>query len=366
MNERIVVAVDIDYFFAQCEEMRRPEIQGKPIVICVYSGRTELSGVVSTSNYVARALGVKSGIPISIAKSRLSGSGAVFLPVDQEYYKLVSDRIMGALHSFSESFEQVSIDEAFLDVTGITHGDYESAFEIGRKIKQEIKDLERLTCSVGIAKNKLLAKMVADSHKPDGLGILHPNEISAFLNPLPIGKLLGVGPKTDKRMKELGIETIGSLAHFDPGILADEFGRNLGPQLARLAQGLDDGPVREREPEQVSRILTLKRDAISFDFENELRSMTADISRRLKSLNSRCRVVGIIVITANLKTKNRTRTLDVSIDSEQEIFAVSSELFKSYFESENQETHVRRVGVRVSNFESSKSREGAPSLSEFF
>lgn len=366
MNERIIIAVDIDYFFAQCEEVRRPEIQGKPVVICVYSGRTELSGVVSTSNYVARALGVESGIPISAAKRRLSNTDAVFLSVDQEYYKLVSDRIMGAVHSFSEYFEQVSIDEAFLDVTNATHRDYESAIEIGRKIKDQIKDLEKLTCSVGIARNKLLAKMAADSQKPDGLSVLHPDEISVFLDPLPIGKLPGVGPKTEKRMKELGIETISTLAHFDPGILADEFGRNLGPQLARLAQGLDDEPVREREPEQFSRIVTLKRDATSFNFENELRSMTGDISRRLRSSNSKCKVVGIIVITTNLKTKHRARTLDVSIDSEQEIFAVTSELFKSYFESENSKTQARRVGIRVSNLVSSERQESVSNLSEFF
>ena len=366
MNERIIIAVDIDYFFAQCEEVRRPEIQGKPVVICVYSGRTELSGVVSTSNYVARALGVKSGIPIITAERRLSDTGAVFLPVDQEYYKLVSDRIMGVIHSFSELFEQVSIDEAFLDVTNATQSDYESAIEIGRKIKEHIKDLEKLTCSVGIARNKLLAKMAADSQKPDGLRVLHPDEVSAFLDRLPIGKLPGVGPKTEKRMKELGIETISILAHFDPGILAVEFGRNLGPQLARLAQGLDDEPVREREPEQVSRIVTLKRDATSFDFENELRSMAEDISRRLSSLNSKCKVVGIIVIATNLKTKHRARTLDVSINSEQEIFAVTSELFKSYFESENSKTQARRVGIRVSNLVSLKSQESVPNLSEFF
>ncbi|MDG6996369.1 MAG: DNA polymerase IV [Nitrososphaerota archaeon] len=367
MNDRIVIAVDLDYFFAQCEEVRRPELSGKPVVVCVFSGRTEESGAVSTSNYVARKLGVKSGMPIVTAKRMLkTNPDAVFLPVDHEYYRAVSEKIMQTLRTFSEVFEQVSVDEAFLDVSSITKGNYEIAHDIGRKIKAQIVETEKLTCSVGIAKNKLLAKMATDFRKPDGLTIIQPDEVQGFMNPLPVGKLPGVGPKTEQRMKALGIETIGDLALFDQELLAREFGRNLGPNLATLAQGVDNEPVQEREQEQLSRIITLKRDATKFDFQSEIRPLATDISLKLGSLKSKCRVIGIIVITSDLKTKSRALTLDTPTDSENQILALSSDLFRTYFETEQGNITARRVGIRVSNFASSEVESKNPNLSDFF
>ena len=151
---RIVLAVDLDYFFAQCEQVRRPEIKDKPVVICVYSGRSEDSGAVSTSNYVARKLGAKSGMPIVLAKRILAKHpDSVFLRVDKDYYDSVSERIMEILQDKSAKMEQVSIDEAFLDVTEKTNGDYSLALEIGQRIKDEIAGVEHLTCSVGIGPN---------------------------------------------------------------------------------------------------------------------------------------------------------------------------------------------------------------------
>ncbi|MDG6998679.1 MAG: DNA polymerase IV [Nitrososphaerota archaeon] len=367
MNDRIVIAVDLDYFFAQCEEVRRPEIQRKPVVICVYSGRTGDSGAVSTANYVARKKGVKSGVPISVARKLLEDSkDAIFLPVDQEYYKAISERIMELLRSFSYNFEQVSIDEAFLDLSSVAHNDYNVALEIASKIKSQIMEAERLTCSVGISKNKLLAKMAADSQKPDGLTVLRPESIADTINPLPVGKLPGVGTKTEKRMEELGIHTIGDLALFNREILAAEFGRNLGPHLASLACGIDNEPVQERERQQLGRIITLKHDTSDFSFAEEIRPLIADISKRLRSSNSRCKMIGIIVITSALKTKSRAKTLDQPTDSEEVIIAVSSELFKSYFESDQEGIPARRVGIRVSELVDTGHVKSGQSLSDYF
>lgn len=364
-EKRTILAVDLDYFFAQCEEVRKPEIKGRPVVICVFSGRTEDSGAVSTSNYVARKMGVKSGIPIVLAKRILSKTpDAVFLPVDKDYYESVSERIMEILHSHSSVMEQESIDEAYLDVTGATMGDFAVAEDLARKIKKDVSDSEKLTCSVGIGPNKLVAKMAADAKKPDGLTTVLPEQVRPFLNPMPVGKLFGIGPKTEEKLSTLGIKTVEELANCDEEKLIHEFGKNLGPQLKRSGQGVDDDPVREREPEQLSRIITLKHDADKFDFESNITPLCKDIANRLKSLGLSCKSVGIIAITNELKMKNRARTLDVHTNSDEKIFSVSSELFDSFF-AENRETKLRRVGIRVSGLAKASEKKNS-SLTEFF
>ncbi len=362
---RTILAVDLDYFYAQCEEVRKPEIKDKPVVVCVFSGRTEDSGAVSTSNYIARKLGVKSGIPIVLAKRILSkNSEAVFLPMDREYYESVSERIMETLRSHIPRMEQMSIDEAYLDATESAHGDFAAAEKIGTRIKKEILDAEQLSCSVGIGPNKLVAKMAVDAKKPDGLTAILPSQVRSFLNPLPVGKLFGIGPKTEQKLGALGIKTVEDLANCDEERLSKEFGRNLGPQLKRSAQGMDDDPVQERETEQLSRIITLKRDTDKFDFANEISPLCKDISNRLEAKELLCKSVGIIAITSELKTKNRAKTLDIPTNLEEKIFSVSSELFGSFF-SENQELAVRRAGIRVSGL-TKRSAKKDSSLTEFF
>jgi DNA polymerase IV (DinB-like DNA polymerase) len=171
MQNRVVMLVDFDYFFAQCEELRNPVLKDKPVVVGVYSGRTEDSGAVSTANYVARKFGVKSGIPLYLAKKRLAGTEAVFLPVDGEFYEQISDKIMSALRGYADSFEQTSIDEAYLDVTSKVHGSFEEARELAEKIKMDVRKQVGIVFSVGVGPNKLVAKVAADSQKPDGLGV---------------------------------------------------------------------------------------------------------------------------------------------------------------------------------------------------
>ncbi len=195
MQARVIMLVDFDYFFAQCEELRNPALKEKPVVVGVYSGRTEDSGAVSTSNYIAREYGVKSGMPLFLAKRKLEGKDAVFLPVDHTYYEQISGKIMGSLRGFAEAFEQVSIDEAYLDVSSKVQCSFENARILAQKMKNEIKGQLRISFSVGIGSNKLLAKIACDSQKPDGLTVVTPQEIHDFLSPLPVDRLLGVGKK---------------------------------------------------------------------------------------------------------------------------------------------------------------------------
>jgi DNA polymerase IV (DinB-like DNA polymerase) len=185
------------------------------VVVCVYSGRSEDSGVVSTANYLARERGVKSGMPIALAKNRLEGIESAFLPMDHGFYKLVSKNVMMILRGYADRFEQAGIDEAYLDVSQKTWRSFEKAEELARKIKIDIKNQQKLRCSIGIGPNKLVAKMAADSQKPDGLTVVRPEQVESFLSPLPVSRLIGVGAKTGEEMQGLGIVTVGELAVHD-------------------------------------------------------------------------------------------------------------------------------------------------------
>ena len=239
--------VDFDYFFAQVEERKDGSIGDKPVVVCVYSGRSQDSGVVSTSNYLARKYGVKSGMPISFAKNRLKDVDSVFLPVDHDLYDVVSRNIMNIVRKYADKFEQAGVDEAFLEVTGSVNGSFEKAGEHANKLKKEIFKNEKITCSIGIGPNKLVAKIAAGTHKPDGLTLVKPDEVKSFLFPLPVRVLFGVGRKTEKTLQELGILTVGELATFDSDKLISIFGRHAAMHLQRSALGHDDSPVEQRE-----------------------------------------------------------------------------------------------------------------------
>ena len=361
IKPRAVVALDLDYFYAQCEEARKPEIKGNPVVICVFSGRSEISGAVSTCNYEARKLGVRSGMPIAFAKRILKNIGtALFLPIDLEYYQTVSERIMEILRSKAEKFEQASIDEAFLDVSSRYDPIYEKVTKIARSIKQEILSEEKLTCSVGIGSNKLLAKMAADSKKPDGLSVILPGGEQAFLYPLPVGKLLGVGPKTEEKLKSIRVEYVADLARADNYKLSALFGKNLGPSLKEWANGIDESPVVEKPIEQMSRIITLKKDASAFDFQDVLRPISEDLARKLRLNSLQSKAIGIIAINDELKTKSRAKTLSLPTDSEKIIFNVACELFSSFF-GEGKSTPspiLRRVGIKVSELSPANPESG--------
>jgi DNA polymerase IV (DinB-like DNA polymerase) len=174
LHSRVVMLADLDHFFAQCEEKRNPNLKVRPTVVCVFSGRTETSGVVSTANYVARRYGVRSGMPIFLAKKKLANEDAVFLPVDYEFYESVSKRIMTTLKGFANKFEQVGIDEAYLDVTQMTSEEFGKAKQLAKEIKQVIRNQEEMTFSIGIGPNKLIAKIASDIEKPDGITAIEP------------------------------------------------------------------------------------------------------------------------------------------------------------------------------------------------
>jgi DNA polymerase IV (DinB-like DNA polymerase) len=364
MQARVIMLVDFDYFFAQCEELRNPALKDKPVVVGVYSGRTEESGAVSTANYVARKFSVKSGIPLYLAKKRLEGSEAVFLPVDDEFYEQMSDKIMHALRGYADSFEQVGIDEAYLDVTQKTQGNFGVAGDLAKKMKGEVKNQLGITFSVGVGPNKLVAKIAADSQKPDGLTIVKPEEAERFLSPLSVNRLVGVGRKTAAKMGELGIKTIGDLARYNVQRLMDLFGKKLGVYFHNAANGVDNEPVQETgEAESISRISTLKentRDLMAvLEKSNQL---IEDIQKELVQRNISFKQVGIIAIMTNLSVRSRSKTLETSTSDAEVLRKTVRELFEKFLGES--ELEIRRVGVKVSQF--SKEEREQKRLTSFF
>ena len=364
MQARIVMLVDLDYFFAQCEELRNPALKDKPVVIGVYSGRTEDSGAVSTANYLARKYGVKSGIPLFLAKKRLEGTEAAFLPVDHEFYQEISDRIMQALRGYADSFEQLGIDEAYLDVTQKVQGSFEAAKALAQKIKDDIKNQERITFSVGMGPNKLVAKIACDSQKPDGLTVVKPEEVAFFLSPLPVNRLIGVGRKISARMETLGIKTIDDLARYDVQKLVEVFGKSLGVYFRNAANGIDNEPVQETgEAESISRIATLKENTRDLTLILEKTSqLTEDVHKELVQRKLGFRQVGIIAILTDLSMHTRSQTLEKPTSDMEILIRAVEELFEKFL-SES-ELEIRRVGVKISRF--SKEETKQKQLSSFF
>lgn len=236
MARRLIIHVDLDYFYAQCEENTNPSIRRKPVVVCVYSGRTSESGVVSTSNYEARKYGVKAGTVIVAAKKLLASTDAVFLPMNRPLYDSVSGRIMEILRDYGDLFEKMSIDEAYLDVTESSKGSYDIAKTIGSNIKETILRQEQITCSIGLAPNKLLAKLASDHMKPNGLTVVTPEQVLSFLNGQEVSRIPGVGKKVEEKLRTSNVKTIDDLSRLSPIALQEMFGRKLGTYLFLAAR----------------------------------------------------------------------------------------------------------------------------------
>ncbi len=350
MQNRVVMLADFDYFFAQCEELRNPIIKDKPVVVGVYSGRTEESGAVSTSNYIARKYEVKSGMPLFLAKRKLEGTDAIFFKVDHEYYDQISDRIMGIFRGYASSLEQVSVDEAYLDVTEQVEGSFEKAREYAQKIKDDVKTQVGISFSIGVGPNKLVAKIACDSQKPNGLTIVKPEQAKAFLAPLAVDRLLGVGKKTMVRMDQMDIKTIGDLAKYDCQRLIEVFGKSLGLYFHNASNAVDNEPVVEQgEAESISRIGTLKQDTRDLAFIlQKTDELTEYVFKDLRERNLSFKVVSIYMVMVDLSSKTRSVTLDQPSKDKETITRNVKSLFEKFLGESTLE--IRRVGVKISGF----------------
>jgi DNA polymerase-4 len=336
---RRILHIDMDAFFAAVEQKRHPELVGKPVVIGGDGDPTK-RGVVSTASYEARKYGIHSAMPLRRAY-RLCPE-AIFLPVDYEEYKKVSEKIKDILRSFTPLVEDVGIDEAFLDITDV---DMESE-EIAKRIKERIRKETGLTCSIGIGPNKLLAKIASDMKKPDGLTIISEKDIQKVIWPLIVRKLWGVGPKTEKRLKDIGINTIGDLASLRLERLTEHFGESYGNYLYEASRGIDESPVITYwEPKSMSRETTFQKDTDNWNvISKNLAELSRDVVDSMKESGYKGKTVTIKIRFSDFETHTRAKTLDDFTDSLEIIRKAAFEAFGRI----ELKKKVRLIGVRVS------------------
>ena len=317
-----IIHVDLDAFFAAVEQRDHPDLRGKPVIV---GGDPHSRGVVSTCSYEARKFGVHSAMPARTAL-QLCPQG-IFLPVDGAKYQRVSREVMAVLRRFTPAVEQVSIDEAFLDVAG-SEALFGDAPGIARRIKRDVVEATGLTVSVGVATNKLIAKVGSDLRKPDGLVIVEPGQEAAFLAPLEIRRLWGIGPKTAERLHGLGVRTIGELAALPVEALARALGDH-GATLHDRALGVDaDRVVGGGEAaKSVSHETTFAVDVTDpAEIERTLLALTEGVSARLRAGGIRAGTVAVKIRDSRFRTITRQRTLPEPSDLTDTIWRAALDL----------------------------------------
>jgi DNA polymerase-4 len=336
----------MDAFFAAVEVRRRPELAGKPLVI---GGRGDPArrGVVSTASYEARRFGVHSAMPLRTAHKLCPD--CVFLAVDYAEYSRVSHLVKAILRRFSPTVQDVGIDEAYLEVTGSAR----PAEEIGRDIKRCVYEETGLTCSIGIAPNKRLAKIASDLDKPDGLTVIGPGDLEARIWPLGVRKVPGIGPKTEQRLAAMGVPTIGTLAAMPLDTLIERFGQSYGMFLYQASHGIDERPlVTVWEPKQRSRERTFQQDTADWQtIARRLAELSRGVAQDLKEDGYVGRTVGIKVRFADFETHTRDKTLPTPTSDALTIRRAAFECLARI----KLDRRVRLLGVRVGELERSRS-----------
>jgi DNA polymerase IV len=336
-----ILHVDLDAFFAAVEQRDRPELRGKPVVVAV--GGPNDRGVVSAASYEARSFGIRSAMPLRTA-SRLC-KDAVFVPVDGYKYRIVSRQVMDILRRYTPAVEQVSIDEAFLDIAG-SEGLYGTAAQIARHIKKTVRSELGLSASVGVASTKLVAKIASDLQKPDGLVVVAMGTEAAFLAPLPISRLWGVGEKTAGALADFGVKTIGHLAGLPDDLLTRRFGSQ-GPVLGQRARGIDPSPVSAGDPARsVSHEHTFDVDTADAEvLERTLLALSEGVAGRLRAGGVRARTINVKVRDAAFTTISRQRTLEEPTDQTEVVFGAALDLARPHLRG----IRVRLLGVGASH-----------------
>jgi DNA polymerase IV len=337
----VILHLDMDAFYAAVEVRENPELAGKPLIV----GHRGPRGVVSTCSYEARTFGVRSAMP-SVTAERLC-PGAIWLPGRMDLYVEASRRIRRILEGASPLVEPLSIDEAFLDLTGIASG-LEEGCAIARGLKDRIRSEERLTASVGVAPNKFLAKVASDLEKPDGLVVFPLEDVPRRLWPMPAGRLWGVGPKTAERLARGGLRSIGDLARVSESGLAALVGRGTAQHLLALARGEDDRPVvAGHDPRSVSEERTYAEDLTDPDeIDRALLARAEGVARELRREGLAARTVQIKVRTGDFTTWTRSRTLRSPTDLAEIVLRAARELYRERIDLGGR--GVRLLGVGVS------------------
>jgi Nucleotidyltransferase/DNA polymerase involved in DNA repair len=365
-DPRIILHVDMDCFYASCERLREPDLCGEPLIVGMGYEAGETHGAVATASYEAREHGIDSAQPISQALDALPRAAETdaepagyYRPVDLDFYEDVADDVKEILHECADVVREVSIDEAYLDVTAQTgwglvgDGDNAAADSEGRTIaegyarhiKQRIDREVGVPASVGVAPNMATAKVASDHDKPDGLTVVRPGEVADFLAPLPVAAIHGVGPVTERELAEMGIDTAGDLAATDPTALADRFGER-GRELHARACGDDDRAVTPTgRPKSLSRESAFTEATADSDAKRErLTALATDVAARATRRDALYQTVGIKVVTPPFDVNTRASSLSGPVDEPDLVESIALDLLAEF-----DDDPVRKLGVRVSN-----------------
>ena len=350
--EQVVCHVDMDCFYAACERLREPELRGEPLVVGMGYEDGETVGAVATASYEAREYGVESAMAISEALELLprravsegdAEATGYYRPVDMGYYESISEAVREILQDSADVVREVSIDEAYLDVTEQVGWEDVEAFacDLKRRIEAEVG----VAASVGVAPTMSAAKIASDADKPDGLVVIEPGEVRDFLAPLSVEAVHNVGPVTARELREMGIETAGDLAASDPDRLADRFGER-GLEIYRFARGEDAREVTPRDdPKSFSRESAFSEAVSEHETVRErVRTLAAAVADRATRENALYQTVGIKVVTPPYDVNTRARSLSGPVDDPDLVEAIALDLLAEF-----EDARVRKIGVRVSN-----------------
>jgi len=340
---RIILHIDLDAFYASVEERDNPSLKGKPVVVGADPKGGRGRGVVSTCNYEARKFGVRSGMPINFAYRKCPS--CIFLPVDMNKYVAESIKCQEIFRKYADKFEIGGIDEFYLDVSERCKS-YGKAEELAKGIKRELLEKRKLTCSIGISSNKLVAKIAAGQQKPDGLTMVRADRVADFLAPLDVSALMGVGPKTKAVLNERDIRTIKDLRKLSRQQLTEWFGK-FGSMLYDEARGIDESPlIEEWEVKSIGRQITFPKDTRDKKLILEtLMEIVNDSIKQVKAEKLKYRTVTIKVRYEDFYTTSKAKSLEVVHEDEKTAQLVARELMMPFLKDERK---VRLVGFSVS------------------
>lgn len=366
IGKKVIFHIDFDYFYAQCEEIRKPELRNIPSVVCVYSGREEDSGVVSTCNYEARKYGVKAAMPIRLAKSKLKDVEAIFLPTDMPYYHDVSRNAMRIIQNYGELFEQVSVDECYVDFTKITNSDFDDAKIFASSLQKNIKDQINLTCSIGVGPSKLISKIASGFKKPNGITVVTPKDAKNFISICKIEDIPGVGPKTIRKLESLGIRSISDISKKSIFELRDTLGYKNATFLVNASNAIDYSQIKVRgSSKQIGKIVTLKKNIADFEQINlTATNLCTSVYENLRNKRQAFRVLSIILILENLQHISFSKSLKLYSASFDELHKNSLSIINEMINNNSISLdNIRRMGVVVSDL---KDVSGQNSLLNYF
>jgi DNA polymerase-4 len=340
LEHSTILHVDMDAFFASVSELDYPQYRGKPLVVGAGS-----RGVVLSANYAARKFGIRAAMPV--ARAQRMAPTAIFIPPDHERYSEVSRRVMEIFFEYTPYVEPLSLDEAFLDVTG-SRRLFGSGRDIAQAIRKRVSDQEKITCSVGISTTKFIAKLASGRCKPDGVLEIAHDRILTFLHPLPVNEIWGVGPKTNEELQRLGLRTVADIAHTPIETLKRALGESAGVALYELAWARD---YREVVPDAPEKSISAA-ETFSYDLENreeifrELLRLTERATHRLRKRELRSKTIGLKVRFSDFTTITRSKTVALPINGTHEIYEIAKDLFLAL---KIDGARIRLLGVSLEN-----------------